>query len=64
MVKPKKPKEKLHMGTVSHDVNVLSDSPTEEICKSLRKKNVKVVMKSRMRESRTYGSVRTSHREV
>ena len=36
MAKPKKPKEKLHMGTISDDVNLLSDSSTEKICKSLR----------------------------
>ena len=40
------------------------DSIPEEICKSLRVVTVNVVMKSRMRESRTYGSERISHREV
>lgn len=52
------------MGAIPHDADPLSDSIPEEICKSLRVVTVNVVVKSRMRESRTYGSERISHREV
>ena len=52
------------MGTIPYDADPLSNSIPEEICKSLRVVTVNVVMKSRMRESRTYGSERISHREV
>jgi len=52
------------MGVILHDADLLSNSISEEICKSLQVVTVNVLMKSRMRESRSYGSERTSHREV
>ena len=52
------------MGAIPHDADELSNSVPEEICKSLWVVTVTVAMKSRMRESRTYGSERTSHRKV
>ena len=56
MVEPQKPEEELYMGAIPYDADVLSNSKTEEIRKSLRIVIVNVIMKSRMRESRTYGS--------
>ena len=57
MAEPQKSEEKLHMGAIPYDAERLSDSVSEEICKSLlRIVTVNVIMKSRMRESRTYGT--------
>jgi hypothetical protein len=56
MAEPQKPEEKHHMGAVPYDVDLLSNNKTEEIYKSLWLATVNVIMKSRMREIRTYGS--------
>lgn len=54
---PKKPKEKLQLGGIPGDARILPISISEKICESLRvKETVKVIMKSRVRESRTHGS--------
>ena len=52
------------MGAIPYDADALSDSVSEKICKFVRNVTVNVVMRSRMRESRTYGSVRGLHCEV
>jgi hypothetical protein len=46
----------LEFGKYAYDVDLLSNSKTEETYKSLWLATVNVIMKSRMRESRTYGS--------
>jgi hypothetical protein len=46
----------LEFGKYAYDVDLLSNSKTEETYKSLWLATVNVIMKSRMRESRIYGS--------
>ena len=64
MVKPQEPEGKLHMGAIPYDADPVSTGQPKEMLQSLWMVTVNVIMRSRMRESRTYGSVRTSHREV
>lgn len=56
-----KPEEKLYMGRICWHAESLSLSKTKDLCEVILKANV--IMRSRVRERRTHGSVRGLRRE-
>lgn len=61
-IKSTKSDEKLYMGWIYRYAESVSACQTKDICKFILKANV--TMRSRMREWRTYGSVRGLRREL